>query len=133
MQKTQTSLIPTLFGTAILNKTERQLAVDGIKKAEAGAVEKYNIEKMRRWARHYVHSNQSRRDIGKPNAGWADKVRMEFDNLWQAGRGNNFMGGLFCKPFVWTGEFVSSKTPDSHGNLVRLWTLPDYIHLYRGR
>ena len=103
---------------------ERQAKDEGIAYAVAAMPDKgYDMDEMRRWARWFVHSNQSMRLIGVPNVVWADVVREKFDIKPLAGRGNNFMGAIFHQDFEWTGEWYKSKTSGSHGNLVRLWKL----------
>ena len=123
---TQLDIIDTLFGLNVLKQTEAQARESGISAAETSAPD---MDEMRKWARFYVYSNQSMRDIGIPNVVFADAVRKEFKIRTLAGPGNAFMGSVFRKHFVWTGEFLSSKTEGSHARLVKLWTLPSFIRV----
>lgn len=118
----QTSLFDTPVRSTVL--AEQQAKAEGMAYAEGAAPDKgYDLEELRRWARWFVHSNQSMRLIGVPNVVYADAVREHFDIKPLAGRGNNFMGAIFHQGFEWTGEWYKSKTSGSHGNLVRLWKL----------
>lgn len=125
---TQTDCIAELFGTDILHKSESQKAVDGIAAAESH--NKRDVDIYRQYAKWYCHANQSRKEIQIPNVVWADVVRKHYLIKTLSGRrSNNFMGSLFRN-----GEFrkvreageIKSKTYNSHGNSLKLWTLPVY-------
>jgi hypothetical protein len=132
----QTDFIDQLYGTA--KPTEPEAKAEGMEAAEQSAPDKgYDIETMRRWARWYIKANKSMRDLSisdiqrlrqSRNVVWADVVRKEFNIVPLSGRGNNFLGNFFAgdKRFIATGEFVKSKTKDSHQNKVMLWTLSEY-------
>jgi hypothetical protein len=101
-----------------------QAAVDGMPRQGYGPED---LPEMRTWARWFVHANESMRTVLKiPRVIWIDIVREHFHIAPLAGRGNNWLGGFFCKPFVWTGQWIKSKTTGGHGNDIRLWTLEEY-------
>jgi len=141
----QTSCIDQLFGIA--KRTEAQAKTEGMAAAEQTAPRHgYDMEEMRRWARFYIYSNQSLVDLSMEdrkrlrqsnNIVWADPIReheFSFGNVKpMAGTDNNCMGSLFtakhpdpAKCFVWTGEYVNSRTEGAHCRPVKTWTLPEY-------
>ena len=111
-------------------EVEAQAKTDGIQHALDGMLRQgygpEDLAEMRKWARWFVHANESMKAIQVPNVIWMDIVRAHFNILPLAGRGNNWLGGFFCKPFVWTGQWVKSKTSGGHGNDIRLWTLEEH-------
>lgn len=118
----QTSLFDVPVRSTAL--AEQQAKAEGMAYAEGAAEDKgYDIEEIRRWCRWFCHANESMKLIQVPRVIWADVAREHFNIKPLAGRGNNFMGGLFLRDFEWTGEWYKSKTSGSHGNLVKLWRL----------
>lgn len=121
----QLSFTDQLFGIA--KRTEPEAKKEGMQAAETAAGKKgYDLEEIRKWARHYIYSNQSMRDIDIPNVVWSDKVREHFNIRSLSGTGNNFMGSIF-RGFVFTGEWIKTRTEGCHNRVVRLWTLKQYI------
>jgi hypothetical protein len=139
---------PTTRLLGLHKRTEPEAKHEGMEAAESNAPEHgYDMNEMRRYARHYIRSNQSMRDIPihvqqklrqSNNVAWIDPVRnheYSFGKIPElAGTDNNCLGSLFSKKhpepdkcFVWTGEYIESKIEGAHYRRVMLWTLPQYL------
>lgn len=83
------------------------------------------IEKARIAARHFCHSKKYNNPNAIPHTVSMDDLRELMGIESKKDRSNNVNGQIFRSGFVKICQKASSA-PGSHGNLIWLWTLPEY-------